>query len=224
MENDDLIPELQFNRNLPFYPLVVNYLAAIQGVYELTARYMIANTQETLDDHDLVPSSVTPETPQTDELIASFYAHPQNRVETRTVTEARLRFTFHEGRAPIDPRVIAAEVGSGAALTLPWLIRTAGGSMLISAWAVSSEFHELSPEWEFLRHSRNAAAHGGRFTFLGKEPVREARWRNLSIKREMKGTPLFKGLDEGLLWPGDPVHLLWDLEHLMSGKDQVSPT
>jgi hypothetical protein len=75
--------ELNFNRSLPFYPLVLNYLAAIHGAYELTARFMIASTQAMLRQEDPVPSPISPETPQTEELIAAFYSHPLNRMAVR---------------------------------------------------------------------------------------------------------------------------------------------
>jgi len=68
--------------------------------------------------------------------------------------------------------------------------------------------------WEFLRHCRNAAAHGNRFNLLHDEPRRPARWHHLEITKVLQGQRLFRQEpDEGeLLLPADPVHLLWDLE------------
>jgi hypothetical protein len=56
-------------------------------------------------------------------------------------------------------------------------------------------------------------AHGGLFTFKGKEPCHPAEWGHFQIERTLQSTPLFK--DEkgvGLLSPGDPIRLLWDIE------------
>lgn len=72
--------------------------------------------------------------------------------------------------------------------------------------------------WEFLRHCRNAAAHGGKFHLLNGEPCRPANWGRFSIVASMHGTPLvFNQGSAGLLSPGDPLRLLWDIEQTYPG-------
>lgn len=71
------------------------------------------------------------------------------------------------------------------------------------------------PILQFLRHCRHAIAHGGKMTFKGSEPTHPASWRGLKITRDLAGTPLFKTLNDieaGLMWPGDVIALLWDIE------------
>jgi hypothetical protein len=73
--------------------------------------------------------------------------------------------------------------------------------------------HDTGPLWEFLRHCRNAAGHGGKFNFKHGEPRRPAKWGAVEIVLGLQGSPLFKGADGvGLLGPADPILLLWDIE------------
>jgi hypothetical protein len=96
------------------------------------------------------------------------------------------------------------------------LMRTmavAAGDLLILAHAATETYRDQGPLWEFLRHCRNAAAHGGRFNFNQAEPRRLAEWRGFRIERSMQGNPLIDtpGL-RGFLDKGDPIVLLHDLE------------
>jgi hypothetical protein len=69
------------------------------------------------------------------------------------------------------------------------------------------------PMLEFLFHARNAVAHSGRFNFLNGHPKLPAVWRKFVIAKTMQGQPLFRDANgEGLLGPGDPICLLWDIE------------
>ena len=75
------------------------------------------------------------------------------------------------------------------------------------------QYHDVSEIWEFLRHCRHAAAHGGSFNFLHGEPRRPAKWGKFEIASMLQGTPLFKEQNkQGLISPGDVVRLLWDIE------------
>lgn len=94
------------------------------------------------------------------------------------------------------------------------LMRSAG-SLLILAHEISKDepWHDQGPLWEFLRHSRNAAAHGGSFTLLHKEPKRIAQWGRFEITPGLNKTALFSSADgPGLISPGDSIRLLWDIE------------
>lgn len=68
------------------------------------------------------------------------------------------------------------------------------------------------PEIEFFRHVRNAASHGGRWHFTGREPSRPAIWRGKTLNQGMHDTPLFGPVFE----PGDVLVLLWDIEQLLT--------
>ena len=92
-----------------------------------------------------------------------------------------------------------------------------GASLLIAAYEATKHASDKSAVWEFLRHCRNAAAHGGRFHFKSKKPAPPACWKSLTIEPKLEGTPLFDNLGDGqgLIALGDAVLLLWDIEQIM---------
>ncbi len=95
-------------------------------------------------------------------------------------------------------------------------LTVSGGSLLIAAYEATKDASDKGPVWEFLRHCRNAAAHGGCFHLASKEPSRPASWKSLTIDSELQGSPLFDILsDKGLIGLGDAVLMLWDVEQLM---------
>lgn len=74
-----------------------------------------------------------------------------------------------------------------------------------------------SPELEFVRHVRNAVAHGNRFHFRNDEPSRPARFRDFEIRRDLEGTVLFWEF----MGPGDTLDLLQEVEaQLRAFEDQ----
>ena len=103
-----------------------------------------------------------------------------------------------------------------------YLLKTqveAAGSLLILAYERSHEFlgecERRQSIFQFLRHCRHAAAHNGKFHFNKKEPRYPAKWRNLSLGRELQDMPLFKTSikdPRGSLSIGDPVYLLREIE------------
>lgn len=98
---------------------------------------------------------------------------------------------------------------------LPQIVR-ACEQLLVLAWETTDGLHTHDPLWEFLRHCRNAGAHGGRFHFRGKEPTRPAKFANLEITRSLQGVPPFGRADENaFMMIGDAVHLLWQIEQAL---------
>jgi hypothetical protein len=85
--------------------------------------------------------------------------------------------------------------------------------VLVMAHEISKDkpWHNHDPLWEFLRHCRNAVAHGGYFHFKNNEPRRPAFWGSFILSPASNRAPLFKK-DGGILSPGDPIRLLWDIE------------
>lgn len=65
-----------------------------------------------------------------------------------------------------------------------------------------------SPVLEFLRHTRNAAAHGNRWHFRGQEPKNQARLRNIELDDSFHGQ---SALYAGTVGPGDFLDLLDDV-------------
>ena len=79
-----------------------------------------------------------------------------------------------------------------------------------SKWRTLREKHH---ELEFFRHIRNAASHGGFFTFKQNEPnpKRIAIWRGRQITQELRGKTLW----DANLQPGDSLVFLWDIEQIL---------
>jgi len=71
--------------------------------------------------------------------------------------------------------------------------------MLVVSYESTKQHTDDGEFWEFFRHCRNAAAHGGRFNFLGAEPKRPARWQGPEITRALHGKPLFRQRDNSFL-------------------------
>jgi len=143
-------------------------------------------------------------------------------LEERVAGVSRLGCASDRPVVQNDPDVIARELNEYSP-TVPGRSMTAAASVLIVAYEVSKEANRVTQaeDWEFLRHCRNAAAHKGRFIFKNGEPRRAAAWAGLVITRELEGLPLFEdGSKTGLLQPGDPVRLLWELDE----RYPVSPS
>ena len=109
---------------------------------------------------------------------------------------------------------LAAEIAERSTYLSAWLAKAAGNILILAhEVAKARDYPDGSPLWEFLRHCRNAAAHGGHFRFLGDEPRHPAFWGAFKITKDLQGTRLMKNHKKaGLLSVGDPIRLLWDIE------------
>ena len=197
----------EFDRGKRFYPLVVNYLVSLSGYKDLAVRGILDSDQRAYligIIEDLGTPSNVPEDTASD-----------IRNKLGNVLGPLKLQSEHKGR-PIEFSVdtLSVELSnhfehlSSAALV-------SYGAILIIAHEIikDSSFHDKSPILEFLRHCRNAAAHGGAFSLIGNEPRRTAEWGALKIQKSTNGLPLFKrGGDHGMLSPGDPIWLLLEIE------------
>jgi len=77
---------------------------------------------------------------------------------------------------------------------MPHYFISAAGIVFVMAHEISKykPWHNHDPLWEFLRHCRNAIAHGGSFHFSNGEPRRPAQWGPFVLTHALHGTPLFK--------------------------------
>lgn len=199
------IPQLtspyDFDRNKPFFPLVVHYVLLLRGFRNLVVRALVG-VEDGVAEY-LRTADVTP--------------FPDNIVDERDrllkiLGPLELRSERYDDKISISDEAIRTDIAQSVSYL--------GEYNLISASPMLILAHEhrpnksTDPMWEFLRHCRNAAAHGGRFHFKRNEPVRPAHWGAISITRSLQGTPLFNEdcIHEGLLSPGDPIRLLYDLE------------
>jgi hypothetical protein len=191
-----------FDRGKPFYPLVTNYLLLLAGWKEI-AGSRLPGIRRTL--------SFDPE--QFDVSDAAKLAELKSGI-AKALGPLELKCESHPTRISIDIDLLASEVATNSGYLASFLMRAAGALLVLAHEGAKEEpYHDTGELWEFLRHCRNAAAHGGRFTFVGPEPRRQARWSSLEIARSLEGIPLFKN-DQGIgyLSPGDPIRLLWDIE------------
>lgn len=117
---------------------------------------------------------------------------------------------------PVDAEAMAQEFLDNGSHYSSRVMPYAAGGLIVLAYETAKLKGCVTrdPIWEFLRHCRNAVAHGNCFKFLGKEPVRQATWATLSITGSLQGTTLFQDDQNGqhFLKPADPIHLLWDIE------------
>lgn len=208
-----------FNRSGCFYPLVTNYVVLMHGFLELASRNVVRLARGSVEASSPTgggdpgrPFLFSPGRDVSEEELNDFYRDPARREVTRLIAPLSLRSEMQGNSIDIDADDLAEEIFDNHYYLLPWMMR-AGGGLLISAWEMTKASSDQGPTWEFLRHCRNASAHGGRFNFMKDEPRRPAAWGPFTIERSMQGTPLFKGYNgEGLLSPGDPIRLLWDIE------------
>jgi len=77
---------------------------------------------------------------------------------------------------------------------------------------------KVSPVFQFFRHVRNAASHGNRWHFRGKEPSARGQWNGFVIEDTLKGAsnPLHgTQCIYGTLKPADMLYLVRDVERLL---------
>lgn len=200
-------PLNHFDRSKPFYPLVMNYVAELIGYKELGLRGLAGS-------------------PQLEECVARAARLGRVSISTETERESvvrgfgvllgplQLHSEFQQAPIIVDIDEAAREFAYNATYLLDYALKSAA-SVLILAHELSKDrpWHDTGPLWEFLRHCRNAAAHGGRFNLVNGEPRRGAQWGAFNITAALHGTALFRSKDSpGMLGPGDPIRLLWDIE------------
>jgi hypothetical protein len=213
---DSITTPNHFDRGKPFYPLVMNYIVQLIGFKELAVRGVV-RTQPYSGEilREIVKKLAGASAPD-----ESMQEHTLKQVEEVTTQLSKLlgplelRSEFQGNRISIDIDAIANELATNFNYLLPYTLRAAGHLLILAHEICKDEpYHDQGPLWEFLRHCRNAAAHGGTFTFLNNEPRRLAQWGHIEIIGSLQGTPLFKGENgKGFLSPGDPIRLLWDIE------------
>lgn len=205
----------QFDPAKPFYSLVLTYLSQLHGLMELISVGLIQRFEKISERRAFV--SLTAE-----ERIAKYVAALELKnqpIVERVLRGGKTALMFE----PVLPSVTARPIK----LDIPMLAETAfleheaairdfnrisAGSLLILANERVTK-HRGDPIVQFLRHCRNAAAHGGVFTFDSGEPKKPAVWRTLTIERPMQGNCLFPvPPNKGFIGIGDVLYLLADIE------------
>jgi hypothetical protein len=228
-----------FDPEKPFFSLVMNFAVQMMGFKEvmemaniLTLRKMtrqifdashlegapielVVSPGLTLDGYDLA----YPFKQRLRELLPQTPNLPLDRLLTHTSPFEIVGSRSLKCRSQMDGVEFSAEQLAGVYLARAdrqvRALAVSAGSLLIAAYEVTKNMSDRGPVWEFFRHCRNAAAHGGRFNFTAQEPSRPAAWKTIHVDSTLQGTPLFDlpGV-QGLLGLGDPILLLWDIERL----------
>ena len=210
-----------FDRGKPFYPLVMNYIILLAGFKDLAGRGVL-NELTFMSSASIHPGidDILKDLSTNIQLETSLQAQSDTssgKIETgikKLFGPLELKSEFQGNRITVDINEVAQELFHNSHYIITFLLRSAG-SLLILAHEISKDepWHDKGSLWEFLRHCRNAAAHGGSFDLRHGEPRRLAEWGQFRIEPSLNGTPLFKNASGvGLLSPGDPIRLLWDIE------------
>ena len=208
-----LSPELTFHRGGPFYGLVLGYLCQVHGFIELVSRGLVLRSRGLSAEGR--------------EAFAASLDGRKSEAARRTLGGGVTELLDAPKLASLvsDPvKVDTSALGTALLLDHDPAIQNfnlqSAGALAVVAWEHSASYRTQDPLWEFLRHVRNAAAHGGSFYFRGKEPSRPATWRGRAINRNLQGTPLFSApVATGFLGSGDLLHLLSDID-----RDFLAPT
>lgn len=199
-------PALTLSLGGRFHGLVLAYLAQVHGLLELSSRGMLADMDAVGHEHFAQsPAEVDERTARgLKRLIGGSPTPLFEDITLKAITGAPLA---------VDVKALAADMFAHHLGPLRRYNLASAGALLLLSWELTSEHHTHDPIWEFMRHCRNAVAHGGRFTLKNGEPRRPAKWRTLAISPVMAGSSLFVDPpDLGLIGPGDVIHLLQDLE------------
>ena len=200
----------------------MNYLVLLIGFKELAARGAIKD----LEKHSSINVGLILSALKNDTL-KRFSASNDGTIQldqkltelanslSKILGPLELKSEFQLNNIKVEVDDIANELLNNSPYVIRFIMHSAGSLLILAhEFNKGKPWHDRkAPLWEFLRHCRNAAGHGGLFTFQGKEPCNLAEWGHFRIERALLGTTLFK--DEkgfGLLSPGDPICLLWDIE------------
>ena len=204
--NKSPIPKNHFDRNKAFYPIIMHFLVQLIGFRELGLRGAIGSQDINSRISQVIGQvSIEGHEKEASQIVESL---------KKLLSPLQLRTEQDDENIDIDIDEISKELASNYAYLSTFVMKSASNVLILAHEVCKDNPHkDSSPIWEFLRHCRNAAAHGGFFTFLHGEPRRPARWGKLEIDSSLQGVPLFKLNDgSGLISPGDIIRLLWDIE------------
>ena len=197
---NSIIPQAHFDRAKPFYPIVMQYIIQLFGFKEIAVR-AVSVKEFKIDLNGITSQKIS---------VASDVAAQLHAL----LGPLQLKSSVQNTDLEVPIQLIAEELSANFNYLIQSLLLSAANVLVLShELCKDSAVHDKGPLWEFLRHCRNAAGHGGKFNLLHGEPKRLAKWRCLEITTALHGTSLMVGSDGvGLLRPADPIHLLWDIE------------
>lgn len=112
------------------------------------------------------------------------------------------------------PHDVISNIQAGK-FTLPIYINSCCCMLANTAYEAVKDNNDKSPEFEYLRHVRNASSHQNMFNFFDHEPSSPANWKESKIDHNLKGkrNPLFGTACFGtFMGVADIIDLLKDIE------------
>lgn len=199
--------------------MVINYIMALHGLWDIANRAVADLVNTTVQSQGVSFESAVKVLREQGEPLPDPF--DEWNEQTPALPPLQLQGTVS---GPINVGV--AEIAADFAQNGPYVAQSwsqSAISLLITAHETCKEmgYNTTDPIWEFLRHCRNAAAHGNSFHFTKREPRRPATWRGREITKDLQGTILFatEQEDSPFLMPADPVLLLWDIEQQYPGLE-----
>lgn len=212
--------QYHFDREKPFYPLVISFFTVLHGFKEFCALGGVKKLG--LEVGGLLPGKNWPDMKNMPPESQSVF-NEAIKIFERLRGPIDLKITGDVQRLNVPLETISVEMVDNWNYLIDYQIRAA--SMVLAMGYHEIQYSKtLGTKKEFLFHCRNAVAHNGRFDFRNGVK-REAEWREIEIDEAMKGRPLFvtPKTPDGLLNIGDPIALLWDIEQEMSRESDLAP-
>ncbi|MGZ6470400.1 MAG: hypothetical protein ACXWRZ_04510 [Bdellovibrio sp.] len=193
----------------------MHYLALFYGARDLAVSGTLAHQRKPADIlKDLLefkPDSSIP----SHQIIQEKIDDVEKKVST-LLGPIQLKSEYQNDYIQFEIKDLSEEFASQFPYLLSF-INSAAGFLLVVSYESTIQTLSInqtrSPLWQFFRHCRHACAHNGKFHFKKGEPKYPASWGNFTLESILQGENLFK-IDgkNGLLSPGDPIRLLWDVE------------
>lgn len=206
----DYIKENFFDRSKVFYPFIMQYIFTCHGINEILSRGM---TKEVKRAERLYGRDKLMETFGNEGNVAAREFINKEQGVTPLLGDLSLYSKFMGSHINIDIEEISNEALANYDYLLEHMMKAAG-ILIIMGYENTKCLEDKNSEiWNFFYHCRNAAAHGGRFNITNMRRF-PAKWGDLEITFLMNGNNLFSTPNnkDGLLAPGDPIRLLWEIE------------
>ncbi|GGF76654.1 hypothetical protein GCM10010912_22210 [Paenibacillus albidus] len=205
------MPEIAYQdiKQSTFYPLIMNYLCSVHGIFELSSRFLI-NLFKDSDKEKI------------DHMISGLVINDKTKEEfknnfnlTPLMGNQILTFSGTQPNVVIDIDDLANQVLEYNKDGFDYLFHGALYFLIINSYALTVDKHYSDdPLWQFYRHVRNAAAHGGKFNFNKNQPDKPSEWKNMRLEASLNKTHLIDTIDQkGYMKFGDIILLLLDIEN-----------
>lgn len=192
-----------------FSPLIQNYLNSVHAIIELSSRFIINELNEVRKDGEAAVDVFLSELECDQDYKKGLL---KNHSVTPLMGDQILAFPNGQ-KIVIDPIQLARYLLHNQERMIENNFRQVE-YMIITAYALTEgKYRNNDPLWQFFRHVRNAAAHGGKFNLQRNQPDKPAEWGEKRIERGLNGKRLVSFIgQEGFLETGEIILLLLSVE------------